>query len=113
MKMETFRHPPEDSDYHAARNTILRAYELFVRTKVYEDVGKHPSLHFDAGSDDKAESPSHPILAYIDEFVRNTNEHGIKLLQDIPEIFNRHSSVRMIFIRLPTVTDSNCRRKSN
>ena len=111
--MGTFRHPLEESDYHAARNTILRTYELFVRTKIYEDVSEQPSLHFDAGRDNNVESPSHPILACIDEFVRNTNEHGIKLLRDVPEFFDRHSSVRMILIRIPAVTDSNCRRKSN
>lgn len=112
-KMGTFRHPLEESDYRAARNTILRTYELFVRTKVYEDVGEQPSLHLNAGSNNKVEGPSHPILACIDEFVRCTNEHGIKLLRDIPENFNQQPSVRMIFIRILAVADSNCRWKSN
>lgn len=112
-KMGTFRHPPQESDYRAARNMILCTYELFVRTKVYDDVGGQPWLYLDAGGDIKVESPSHSILACIDEFVRSTNEHGIKLLRDIPESFNRHSSVRMSLIRKLAVTDSNCRRKFN
>ena len=97
-KMGTSRHLIKESEYHAARNTILRTFELFVRTKVYEDVGEQPSLHLDAGSGIKVESSSHPILAYIDEFARSTNEHGITLLRDIPENLNRHSPVRMILI---------------
>jgi hypothetical protein len=112
-KIGTSRHPIKESDYHAARNTILRTYELFVRTKVYEDVGEQPSLHLDAGSDITMAGSSHPILACIDEFVRNTNEHGIKLLRDIPENCNQHTSVRMILIRKLAVTDNSCRLKSN
>lgn len=110
-KMGTFGHPLKESDHHTARNMILRTYELFVRTKVYDNVWGQPSLHLVTG--DKVESPSHPILARMDEFVRCTNEHGIKLLRDIPENLSRHLSVRMAFVRKPAMTDSNCRRKSN
>lgn len=112
-KMGTLGHPLNESDPYAARNMILRTYELFVRTKVYDNVWGQPLLHLVTGDDTKVESPSHPILARIDEFVRCINEHGIKLLRDIPENFNRHSSVRTAFVRKPAVTDSNCRRKFN
>ncbi len=112
-KVATFRDPLKESDYSAARNMILRTYELFVRTKVYDDFGEQPSLHPDAEGDIKVEGPSHPVLACIDEFVRSTNEHGMKLLRDIPENFNQHSSVRMTLTRKLAVTDSNCRRKFN
>ena len=105
-KMATFRDPLKESDYNAARNAILRGYELFVRTKVYDDFGE---LHLDAGGDIHVERPSHPILSCIDEFVRSANEHGMKLLG---EIFS-HSPVRMILIRKLSVTDSNRRQKFN
>ena len=110
-KMATFRDPLKESDYNTARNTILRVYELFVRTKVYDDFGEQLPLRLDTGGAITVESPSHPILACIDEFVRCTNDHGIKLLRDIPENFTQHSSVRTILIRILAVTDSNCRQK--
>ncbi|KAH9080394.1 midasin [Lactarius deliciosus] len=91
-KMATFRDPLEESDYNEARNAILRTYELFVRTKVYDGFGERSSLHLDAGGDIKMDTPSHPVLACMDEFVRSANEHGMGLLRGIPEDFNQHSS---------------------
>ncbi|KAH9179366.1 midasin [Lactarius sanguifluus] len=80
-KMATFRDPLKEPDYNVARNAILRTYELFVRTKVYDGFGERSSLHPDAGGDIKMDSPSHPVLACMDEFVRSANEHGMKLLR--------------------------------
>ncbi|KAI9443340.1 midasin [Lactarius indigo] len=97
-KMATFRDPLKESDYTVARHAILRTYELFVRTKVYDGFGERPLPRPNAGGNIIAESPSHPILACVDEFVRSTNEHGTKLLRDIPDNFNQHSSVEIQLI---------------
>ncbi|KAH9065293.1 midasin [Lactarius vividus] len=97
-KTATFRDPLKEPDYNAARNAILRTYELFVKMKVYDGFGERSSLHLDAGGDTKMDSPSHPVLACIDEFVRSANEHGMKLLRGIPEDFNQHSSAEIQII---------------
>lgn len=84
-----------------------------MRIKVYGDFGEQPPLHLGIGGDITAESPSHPILARLDELVRSTNEHGVNLLQDISKSYNRSSSVSTISMQKLAITHMNCRLKFN
>lgn len=97
MKSITPVFPSTESDHHKAQGTILRIYELFVRT-TYDDFEGDSSSHFNTQDDNRTDGPSRAILASIDEFTGATKKHGANLLGDSPKYFTQESSVRALFI---------------
>jgi len=97
MKSTTAEFPSKDSHHLAAQSTILRIYELFVRT-TYDDFEDTSSMLPSVPDDNTTDSPSNAILNHIDEFTRATKQHGTNLLQDTPTHFTQELSVRTLFI---------------
>ena len=112
MKSITPAFPSTETDHLKAPGTILRIYELFVRT-TYDDLEGGSSSHLNTRDDNRADGPSRAILTSIDEFTGATKKHGANLLGDSPKHFTQaqESSVRVLFIwnfqKLMAVTGRN------
>jgi len=81
-----------ESDHLAALGSILRIYELFVRTTC-DDFEPASSLHHNVQDDSRTDSPSRTIFTCIDEFTEATKQHGANLLRDPPKHFTQGLSV--------------------
>jgi len=97
MKSTTATFPVKESHHHMAEITILRIYELFVRT-TYDDSDETSSMRPNVPDDNRTDSPSSTILDRIDEFTRAINQRGTNLLRDVPNHFSQELSVRTRFI---------------
>jgi len=97
MKSTTTALPFIDSDQSTAQGTILRIYELFVRT-TYHDFGEPSSLHFIKRDDNKTDNSSHAILTCVDDFTKVTSQHGANLLRETPKRFTQDLSVGAFLI---------------
>jgi hypothetical protein len=97
MKSTTATFPVKESHHLIAESTILRIYELFVRT-TYDDSEETSSMRANVPDDNRTDSPSSTILDRIDEFTRAINQRGVNLLRDIPNHFSQELSVRTRFI---------------
>jgi hypothetical protein len=96
MKSITPAFPSTESDHLEAPGTILRIYELFVRT-TYDFEGDSSS-HLNTRDDNRTDGPSRAILTSIHEFTGATKKHGVNLLGDSPKHLTQESSVRALFI---------------
>ena len=112
MKSTTAALSSKEPHHLAAQRTILRIYELFVRT-TYDDFEETSSMRLDVPDDKRTDSSSNVILNHIDEFTRATKQHGTNLLRDIPKHFTQDLSVRVLFIWKLAVVHSTRRRKSS
>lgn len=99
-----------EADHLAALGSILRTYELFVRTTC-DDFEPASSLHHDMQDDNRTDSPSRTILTCVDEFTRATKQHGANLLRDPPKHFTQGLSVSALFARELSEIDNSHRRK--
>ena len=97
MKSTTAAFPPKESYHLTAESTILCIFELFVRT-TYNDFNDASPMRPNVPDDNRADSLSNTILNRIDEFMRVINQHGAKLLRDIPKQFSQELSVSVLFI---------------
>jgi hypothetical protein len=93
-----------------AQTTILRIYELFVRT-TYDDFEETSSMRFDVPDDSRIDNPSNTILDRIDEFTGATKQHGTNLFRDTPKHFTQELSVSTLFVWKLAAAHSSCRRK--
>lgn len=110
MKSTSAAFPPKEPRHLTAQRTILRIYELFVRT-TYDDFEETSSMRLDVRDDNKTDSPSNTILDRIDELARATKQQGTNLLRDATKHLTQELSVRVLFIwkllRLTAVTGGN------
>ena len=83
-----------ESDHLIAQTTILRIYELFVRTTYY-DILEPSVLDPNARDDNKMDSPSREVLTYLDDFNKTVNEHGASILRETPRHFTQDVLVRI------------------
>jgi hypothetical protein len=92
MKSTTALPSFTESDHFTTKSTILRIYELFVRT-TYEG----PSLN--VRDDNKTDGLSREVLTYLDDFTRAVKEHGAKILilRETSRHFTKHELVRTFF----------------
>lgn len=95
MKSTTSALPFTESDQVTAQSTILRIYELFVRT-TYDDFEEMHSLRLNVQDNTRTDAQSNPILTCMDEFTRAANQHGVKILRDTPKHFTQELSVRVL-----------------
>jgi hypothetical protein len=86
-----------ESDRLTAQSTILRIYELFVRT-TYDDLWEPSLLHLNERDDNKTDGLSREILTYLDEFTRTVNEHGANILRGTSRHFTQDVLVRTLFL---------------
>ena len=84
-----------DSGHLTVQGTILRIYELFVRTTC-DDFWEPPLLHLNARDDNKTDGLSCQILIHLDEFTRTINEHGANLLRESSGHFTQDLLVRIL-----------------
>jgi hypothetical protein len=85
-----------DSGHFTVQSTILRIYELFVRTTC-DDFWEPSLLDLNAQDDNKTDGLSREIFIYLDEFMRTINEHGANLLRETSGHFTQELLVRMLF----------------
>ncbi|KAH9969750.1 P-loop containing nucleoside triphosphate hydrolase protein [Russula dissimulans] len=97
MKSTTAALPSTESVHPTAQSTILRIYELFVRT-TYHHFEEPSSLHFNARDDSRTDNPSHAVLTRVDEFTKITSQHGANLLREAPKGFTRDLSAEIQLI---------------
>ncbi|KAI9508874.1 midasin nuclear AAA ATPase [Russula earlei] len=90
MKSMTAALPLSESDYLVAQNTMLRIYELFVRTTCRDF--ETSSLLSNGSEDSSTGDPSHTILTCIEAFTTVTGLHGADLLRETPKYFTRELS---------------------
>lgn len=96
MKSTTLAYQSTESDRLRASSTVLRIYELFVRT-TYNDFEEAPSSHLSSCDDNKTDGPSRAILTHMDLFARATKRHGANLLGDSSKHFTQELAVRALF----------------
>jgi hypothetical protein len=84
-----------ESDHLTAQTTILRIYEVFVRTTYY-DIWEPSLLDLNARDDTKMDSPSREVLTYLEEFTKTINEHGANIPREISKHFAQDILVRML-----------------
>jgi hypothetical protein len=91
--MKSATAPPSftESDF-PTKSTILRIYELFVRT-TYEE------RSLNARDDTKTDGLSREVLTYLDDFTRTINEHAAKILilRETSSHFTKYELVRTLF----------------
>ena len=97
MKSTTAAFLSKESHHLTAQITILRIYELFLRT-IYDGFEDTSLMLLSVPDDNSTDSPSDAILNHIDEFTRTTKQHGTNLLRDTPKHFAQELSVRALFI---------------
>ena len=97
MKSTTAAFSSKESYHLTAESTILRIFELFVRT-TYDDLNDTSSMRSNVPDDNRIDSLSNTILNRMDEFIRVVHEHGADLIQDIPKHFSQESSVSALVI---------------
>ncbi|KAI0270022.1 midasin [Gloeopeniophorella convolvens] len=95
MKPTDFTRSFTDPDYPAAQKTILRAFELFVRTSAYNTFEGSPVRRPPLRDDDKIAERSSAILSHVDELARMTKSYGVNLLQRAPSLFGPEASVEI------------------
>ncbi len=96
MKLRTPAFLPSKPQHLMAESTILRIYELFVRTR-YNNF-ETSSMRPDLPDDNRTDSLSNTILNRIDEFTKTITQHGTSLLRDTPKHFSQELSVRALLI---------------
>src|ERR1700760_3490220 len=96
MKSTNTAFSSKESYHLTAQSTILRIYELFVRT-TYDDFEETSSMRADVRDDNRTDGPPNAILNHIDEFTRATKQHGMDLLRDTSKHFTQELSVRALF----------------
>jgi len=112
MKSTIAAFPPKESHRLMAESTILRIFELFVRT-TYDDFNDTSSMRPNASDDNRTDSLSNMILNRVHEFMRIIHRHGADLLRDIPKHFSQDLSVSALLIQKLATVDSSRRRKSS
>jgi hypothetical protein len=97
MKSTNAAFSSKESYHLTAQSTILRIYELFVRT-TYDGFEETSSIHPNVRDDNRTDGPSNAILNHIYEFTRATKQHGTNLLRDTPKHFTQELSVSGLFV---------------
>jgi len=96
MKLTALAYQSTEPDHLRASGTILRLYELSVRT-TYNDCEEASSPHPNSCDDNKTDGPSRANLTYMDLFARAVKQHGENLLGDTPKHFTQELAVRALF----------------
>ena len=96
MKSTTLAYQSMEPDHFRASSTILRIYELLVRT-IYNDFEGASSSQPNSCDDNETDGPSRAILTYMNLFTRAANQHGANLLGDPPKHFTQELAVRALF----------------
>jgi hypothetical protein len=98
MKSTTAAFLFKEPHHLTAQSTILRIYELFVRT-IYHGFEDTPSMLLSVPDDNtKTSDASDAILNHIDEFTRATKQHGANLIRDTPRHFTQELSVGAVYV---------------
>jgi hypothetical protein len=103
---------PKETHHLMAQRTVLRIYELFVRT-TYDDFEETSSMGLDVPDNNRTDNPSNTILERIDEFTGAIKQHGMNLLRDTPKHSTQELPVSTLLVWKLAVAHSSRRRKSN
>ena len=97
MKSTSAAFPLKESHHLTAETSVLRIFELFVRT-TYDDFNDTSSTRPKLRDDNRIDDLSDTILNRIDGLIRLINQHGVNILRDTPKHFSQEFSVGAPFI---------------